>query len=295
MTDLTNNPLERFLKREGSLNRLYREIPAEDPPSTLDDAILAASRRAVQARPRKVFSPFSQGWRFPFAVAASVLISVTLVVLMQEQRDMSPTDEAPVPGAKPVMPAEPPAPAITPIQPQSPDSTSSAMTARPEREEADRAAAALPPAASMPSQAIGEGARVVRENASSEPAAIPTMREAPQLEAAPVPAPASAPVAPRLSMPTSEAPREEARGRELMRKRDQPRAAPEAKGLVAPLDEEAKRKNTEDISPQRWLADIQTLRQQHRESEARASLVAFRKRYPDYPLSEELRAWESDR
>ena len=38
-------------ERDDSVSRRYRELPAEEPPRALDEAILAASRRAAGARP----------------------------------------------------------------------------------------------------------------------------------------------------------------------------------------------------------------------------------------------------
>ena len=39
------------------ISERYRELPREEPPRALDDAILAASRRAVQARPAPLVAP----------------------------------------------------------------------------------------------------------------------------------------------------------------------------------------------------------------------------------------------
>ena len=41
---------------------------------------------------------------------------------------------------------------------------------------------------------------------------------------------------------------------------------------------------SEMMAPEEWLAKIAALRAQGKQAEADASLAAFRKRYPDYPL-----------
>lgn len=100
LNDDRDKALEAFLNREGSLNRLYREIPAEEPPREVDEAILAAARRATGSRPRKALHPFAARWRLPLALAASVLVSTTLVLSMRERGKMEPLAEMAAPRAE---------------------------------------------------------------------------------------------------------------------------------------------------------------------------------------------------
>src|SRR3954465_13917586 len=71
--------------RDGKLTALYRAAAGDPPPPALDAAILAAARRAVAARPRPAGHSFARAWRGPLSVAAVVVLSVSLVMLMREE------------------------------------------------------------------------------------------------------------------------------------------------------------------------------------------------------------------
>ena len=64
----------------------YRESSVDEPSATVDDAIRAAARREVSARPRLAGSPFSASWRIPLSIAAVVLVSVTLTLLLVDHK-----------------------------------------------------------------------------------------------------------------------------------------------------------------------------------------------------------------
>lgn len=69
---------------------LYRKADAPEPPRALDDAILAASRTAVE-QPRAARKPFTGGWPAAASVAAIIVITVILVpVLKQEEQRPAP-------------------------------------------------------------------------------------------------------------------------------------------------------------------------------------------------------------
>src|SRR4051812_13016351 len=71
--------------RDDKLTALYRDAAGDLPPPALDAAILAAARREVAARPRPAGFSFARAWRGPLSVAAVVVLSVSLVVLMREE------------------------------------------------------------------------------------------------------------------------------------------------------------------------------------------------------------------
>ncbi len=71
--------------RDGKLTALYREAAGDLPPPALDAAILAAAHREVAARPRPAGFSFARAWRGPLSVAAVVVLSVSLVMLMREE------------------------------------------------------------------------------------------------------------------------------------------------------------------------------------------------------------------
>jgi len=79
---------------DDKISDLYRQSASEQPPSHVDEAILAASRKAVSAKPS--VAPFSGRWQLPVSLAAVVVVAVLLVpLLQQESRDT----EVPVPSA----------------------------------------------------------------------------------------------------------------------------------------------------------------------------------------------------
>jgi hypothetical protein len=71
-------------ERDPALDRLYRAGMREEPPAHLDAAILAAARREVSAGPRAL-STRLRAWRVPVSIAALVVLSVSLVTLVQEE------------------------------------------------------------------------------------------------------------------------------------------------------------------------------------------------------------------
>ena len=65
----------------------YRELPREEPPRALDDAILAASRRAVQARPAPLVAPTGRRrWYVPLAAAAVITLAVAVTLHVERDR-----------------------------------------------------------------------------------------------------------------------------------------------------------------------------------------------------------------
>lgn len=85
---------------EDKIRELYRQSASEQPPAHVDEAILAASRKAVSAKAPspllRSVAPFSGRWQLPVSLAAVVMVAVLLVpLLQQESRDA----EVPVPSA----------------------------------------------------------------------------------------------------------------------------------------------------------------------------------------------------
>jgi hypothetical protein len=73
------------VERDAQLAAAYRALEPAAPPPVLDDAILAAARRAVSARPRAAGAPFAGRWQMPLSIAAVVVVCVSLVTVMRDE------------------------------------------------------------------------------------------------------------------------------------------------------------------------------------------------------------------
>lgn len=109
-------------RAQDALLRVYERTRSGEPPPRLDAAILAEARRALHARTA------TRRWWVPLAVAATVLLAVSLVIEVGRepaapQHDTVPieTTEQAAKEAPPARPPEPPAaptPAIAPTRQQ---------------------------------------------------------------------------------------------------------------------------------------------------------------------------------
>jgi hypothetical protein len=149
------------------LSQAWREASRDEPPASLDDAIRAAARQAVHAGPRPAAgSPFGGRWRVPLSVAAVLVVSATVTLLVAERDRHGPGslhDQAAPPPAAPVPEGYTGEPAAGPPQ-------------TPARQLAERSAPA--PVMNL----------APRERDSAQPA----QEESKILSSAPPPAPASA-------------------------------------------------------------------------------------------------------
>jgi hypothetical protein len=245
--------------RDQALSRIYREGAWPEPGRQIDQAILAASRRAARAR-----HPLLWRWAPSFAVAATVVLTSTLVLkAYREQPEVvapAALEQAPAVRAKQAEPkpdAKPaPAPAPAPQSVSTPQGFSSSMDAleaeRVERTQRDLglkqpspAGAQTPPKAAPAAKAAPQP---LKKESSEAPAANRERRaDAPQTppsttfsvfgaSAPPAPAPAQAPaqatraVVAKPAQTAAQAPRVEANeGPPAAQAAPQPPAAEEAK------------------------------------------------------------------
>ncbi|MBK9595432.1 MAG: hypothetical protein IPO57_08765 [Rhodocyclales bacterium] len=235
--------------RDERLSRLYREAEAAAPPEALDRAILAASRAALAPARRRARW---QAWTLPMGVAATLVLTVTLTLMVQREQE-PPLGEAP---------PLPRAPAAAPQERAEPGAELPAKTAAPPaaKREAVRREAEAPPPAPTP--------------AASRPASQPPVVEQ---KALPAPAPEAVGAA------------EPARPAAAMRRQSAPAAdAVEMRAKSAPLRKEAAGAAAAR-TPEPWLEEIRQLKAQGRDQEAAEALAEFRQAYPDYRLPEDLR------
>jgi hypothetical protein len=252
-------------EHDDAISRSYRGMAREEPPVAIDAAILAASRRAVGAGPRR------NRWAVPVSLAAVLVLGVGIALRMQVEQ----------PGIETSLPA----------------TTSSAEYPVAEPPVAVEPAAPAPPAAvakdaAKPSPRIAAPARKAIKPADLPPEAVTTAQ---------VPAAAPAP-APAASAPAPAAPAPEAFS-DLNAQRRQPAAL--AREDSAPAEQRARREAGVSASatiaarpPPPGARDarvvelerIARLRAENRHDEADKALEAFRKQHPQYEIPAAL--WE---
>jgi len=179
--------------RDAAVARAWRQVSDEQPPTKLDDSIVAAARKAVSDEGAEVkvirAGRRSLQWLLrwqPLAAAATVAgLAFVLLQVLPRDRDVAPSIRM-----------EAPASATVPKESRSP-------TAR-EADDASVAAAAVSPpeewaeAADRPAMSDGTASRHATEAVSSEASvAEPAGPTASELEAAPAPAQSAAGVGPR--------------------------------------------------------------------------------------------------
>jgi hypothetical protein len=165
---------------ETKISQRYRELAREEPPREVDEAILAAARRAADARPAPLVAPSGRRrWYFPLAAAAVIVLAVAVTVHVErQQRDVEVAETSvPVPPAEPKREVFTPDPKPAPSQERSAGPAADSRELRAQRDAAPPAdlqkapsrAPASPPAAA-PAEAPATGARdSVRADAAARP------------------------------------------------------------------------------------------------------------------------------
>jgi hypothetical protein len=276
-------------RKDNELSRVYNEGAWPEPRRQIDEAILLASRRAARAR-----HPVLHRFGTPFALAASVVLAVTLAVMVSERES----------GRE-----------LKDYFPRSPE-----PAAEPKRDTArkiEAPAKAEPDAAPAPRELFASP--MGPDKALPKPAAPPAAKSAPAPAAKNPAAPAAkaplAPLAKAQPAPAAQPPRRvepapaPERADRIRREVDQLQENRQAAGIAAPqaTQREAETRPAAPIgattsvtaagvlgfaaarAPEAWLDDIRKLRAQGRSEDAARELAEFRKRYPDYRVPDDLR------
>lgn len=133
--------------RDEGLSRLYRASAGAEPPATLDAAVVAAARAAL-APPRR---PAWRRWTLPMSVAATVVTTVTLTMLVHQALEPQPS-HAPAAAESPAAAAPASEPAVRQSEITAADvrpAPSPAARPAPQEHRADTVKT-LPPAAPAP-------------------------------------------------------------------------------------------------------------------------------------------------
>ena len=312
--------------KDNALSRIYREGAWPEPSRQIDQAILAASRRAAREH------SFVRRWAPSFAVAATVVLTSTLVlkVYREQPEAVSPSvsDKQSETRARPGLVAPEPkvaeakstadsrvseakAAAAPPPVPKTPRGFTSSMDAG-EAERLDRLQHDLGVKQSLPANesplpppksALAEkSAPTLKKEVSDAPRASPTPRR-PELPQGPATSqlreqPANAPVsifgAP-AQQPLREAAKPAAPASPISGEAYAPSPSPAAGADSAPSNAPSAAlaarvaPKASERTPQTWLEDIRKLIAEGKLEQADRELTDFKKRYPDYVLPGDMR------
>jgi hypothetical protein len=277
--------LEELLAEAAALRQQYRVASQEEPSVALDEAIRAAARREVRARPLMIGSGFGGSWRVPASIAAVVVVSVTVAVMVSpHDPQLRATREGPSSGlpatvGAPKDQAEPARGDRTAKEQPKVDPTKAAPQARP--------SAAVPaPSSPAPAEARIEKSEL-RAKIESPIARTASEREEPlrtqtsAKTALPAEAEALAPTMAAKTMAAPPAAEAAAKATADGTVSEQPLTKKRAQSNFAEAESKA---SPWEKDPQTWLAHIEELRAAGRMQDAEASFRAFRGRYPDYQL-----------
>lgn len=326
MTDTANNsrpPRSTDDPRSEILSRAYREAVENagvEPPRLVDDAVRVAAHKAVQVHARGVDAGWrrlgSRRWRAPLALAATVLLAVGIVLRLYNTGEM---ELVPLhaPPATPSVQEEPGAekkaerlqPGLkeerraigaggarsTREAPRSSGETPSLGEEIARKAEADGKNAAPPSgstdnverkrrAENSTAQAVQTEAPAERQEAQPAPKAFPAAPNAvPGARSVPEPAAVQREIAPRKipEAPPADLRDSPPRG-QIERQADKAVADPV---MPAPLLS----KRLEGRPPEVWIEEIRALKRAARGAEAAELLTAFRKKFPNFLLPDDLK------
>jgi hypothetical protein len=277
-------------ERDPRLDRLYREAGRDTPPARLDAAILAAAHREVGARPRSLTSTLRR-WHIPVSIAAVVIVSVSLVILLREESGEqivpAPVPAVAPPAEQPAAPGRQPALAESARETTQPQAAAPAPPRRGSRDDA-KAPAVLGKLADSaqpepgPPAMSGTGIVATPESAAKPlPQPFLATPRVAEERAAPSPGDAvtagkmagalSVPSEPLVARSAAEAPQAKSMARAMQTKPPERDRLPVWHGF-------------EKDPPQKWLVRIEELKRQGRPVEAEEMLSEFKRRFPEHPL-----------
>jgi len=288
---------------ERRLSDLYRARAREEPPASIDSVILAAARDEARGSTRIAIR-----WGVPLALAAVVVLSVSLVTVMRDASELS-GESMNVEGQRQTFPAEAEAdkPSVvaeeseqrreTVLQKRAKTEQTSGGLAESGRLDLDHAerlstpglekgiSASVPapvgPVTTSPTSAPAPSA-TSPSNAADYLRSEAVKRDAQQ--SAPVQAPARARV--NTYSPADGLSPKSRQSKAVAAERSAPGSAV---GAVAEMEQRSDARADDALSPEQWLQRIERLRKDGKVSEAQASFDEFRKRFPAYPVPETLK------
>lgn len=267
------------MEHDAPLAAAYRAGAHETPPVHLDDAIRAAARREAGAGPRRASR--LRAWRVPVSLAAVLVLSVTVVLMVREEGgdrlEPAPPPVAPPVAATPQAAMERAMPEVVPPPVPASPATSTHIPPAPQR--------------SAPSPATG-GAL---SGTASQPLAKAAPETGQQAVSSPAPAAAREDAAagsrresdpPRPMMRSVPAPVVADTASESAAR---PAAAPATAMSAAVPAQRALWQDLLTEPAEKWIQRIVEWRRAGRTADAEALAVEFRRRFPEQRLPDESR------
>ncbi|MDK2123616.1 hypothetical protein [Parachitinimonas caeni] len=308
------------LPHDAELSALYRKLAVEEPATDIDDAILAASRRAVGSGPRAM-RWFKSSWTAPLATAATLMVALSVALLVRDhapsrqEQAVTLSEPPPAPAADAPAPAAAPAPASEGATPPLAEPPKAAMPN-------EAAVAEKPPQALQKAEKKSAPPVFSVEDAPAAASKAKDVAPAPVKPAPVMSAPAmSAPAMPAADAPPVMAAPEPVPMRDAKRDRLQEKtvaesvapptaasrsgagsgadaAVPTAKP-ASPITSErnstrrllgatSTESAVDEASPEQWANRIRKLINHGEHKAAREELDKLRKRYPDWSLPPDL-------
>lgn len=299
MTDPDNDDFETYLKRRTVLPNAMSVDDKLEPPTALDEVVLRNAREAIQAQ-RKPQSQRAPRWATPLAIAATVLLCLS-VVLNISLNTNHPNDAVSRVTAEAAGDRADQAPAVARAQSdeQRREKLAGNAESQPEQiasADARKGAASAPPAASAPASSapISQAASTAKAPAPprSSPPALSDNRladaasEPSQLDArtaaAPPPSPDPSDNRPDTVAAPSSAPTTAA----LAEGRIESPAVTTTRAL-AKRQADANAPPSLPRDPKVWLKQIEVLRTEGKTAQADAEMRRFRAAFPTYPAKPE--------
>jgi len=304
--------LEQALTDAAQLRQRYRAASQDEPSAALDSMISSAARDHVSRAAGRGASRFASAWRVPLSIAAVVVVSATVSILVGERHgqlprgsDRSVSASGASEDAKRIGPGA--------LQEQMPAAPAAKSQSR-ERVGAEQPQGAAPNApvvilhragsevrSAAPERAPSQESFRIQQPATQPPGPDVTSPAAPPQAPPPVMASPSTALGRSASLrDEAQAPEHAQENRDrvpserppeaLRKDRSAQAVAPAAAAAKIERDgAEAEDKLTSakpvwESDPQAWLKHIDELRLAGQRADADASYRAFRDRYPDYPL-----------
>jgi hypothetical protein len=267
--------------RDEELARVYRAMRRDEPPAHLDEAILAASRRAVSARPQPVRTV--RRWAAPVALAASVVIAVALGLNVSDERpDFIGSESVPAPLPRPYSPPAAPREAAPPVA-SAPAPRLEPAAPEPMKRERQAPRGDDSARASTDTAGARRDEAIAAAKPSSAPAAVP--ERAPDLAASGQGGPAQA----MRRAPAAEEARSAAEAAPQPKVQAAPApAAPPPAAAARNLQRDSVLPESTRRAPQEWIEAIRKLKAQGRNEDVARELAAFRRAHPDFRVPDDL-------